>query len=288
MSGPDPDLLNSAIAAIEPLLSSRSARPFIIGICGAQGSGKSTLADALAARLGQDGYPTAILSIDDLYLTRRERVLLAGDVHPLFATRGPPGTHDTVLGCGVIDALRQGVGCRLPRFDKSRDDRRPESQWPEAPANCAVLILEGWCVGALPQSASDLQAPVNALEADEDPHGVWRAYVNDALAGPYRQLFEQIDYLVFLQAPGFDVVAGWRLQQEEQLRAESRGECQHLMDRGEIERFIQHYERLTLHVLQEMPHRADMVVKLDAERTALKTVIKADRDQTATRGGAHN
>lgn len=274
MSGPHSEILRAVAAAVENLLTARSARPLVVGICGAQGSGKSTLADALAERLGEGGHPAAILSIDDLYLTQQERAQLARDVHPLLATRGPPGTHDVELGGAIIEALRQGRKCQLPRFDKAHDDRRPESEWPLAPADCAVLILEGWCLGALPQLANELQTPINALEADDDPHGIWRAYVNDALDGPYRQLFGQIDYLVFLQAPGFDVVLDWRVQQEEQLRGESGGDGARFMDRSQIARFIQYYERITRHLLTDMPGRADMVVTLDKERRPDRIVMR--------------
>ena len=280
MSGPDPEVLGAVAAAVESQLANGSARPVVIGICGAQGSGKSTLAEALAARLEQAGHPAALLSIDDLYLTRQERARLAQDVHPLLATRGPPGTHDVGLGCAIIGALRQGEDCRLPRFEKATDDRLPKSAWPKAPTDCAVLILEGWCVGAMPQQASELLEPVNALEAQDDPRGVWRAFVNDALAGPYRRLFTQIDYIVFLEAPGFDVVLDWRVEQEEHLHARTGGNAPHLMDRHQIARFIQHYERITRHLLQDMPARADMVVSLDAERRAVRIVVRSDRDES--------
>ncbi len=275
MSGPDAEVLDAATAAVVTLLATRSTRLLVIGICGAQGSGKSTLANALAERLGENGQPAAILSIDDLYLTRQERARLAREVHPLLATRGPPGTHNVAMGCAVIDALRKGEPCRLPRFDKASDDRLPENEWPFAPADCAVLILEGWCVGASPQSAGELMVPVNALEADEDPQGIWRAYVNQALAGSYRQLFGQIDYLIFLQAPAFDVVLDWRLQQEDQLRVKSGGDGEHLMTRAQVARFIQHYERITRQLLIEMPGRADLLVLLDAERSP-RRIVRGD------------
>lgn len=250
----------------------------MVGICGAQGSGKSTLADALAQQLEEGGYPAAVLSIDDLYLTRPDRGRLAREVHPLLATRGPPGTHDVALGCKVIKTLRRGEACPLPRFDKAQDDRRPPDEWPKALAGCAMLILEGWCVGALPQPANALQTPVNALEREEDTQGVWRSYVNNALSGSYRQLFAQIDYMIFLQAPDFSVVLDWRFQQEEDLRAHRASDGAQLMDRDQISRFIQHYERITCHLMLEMPQRANMVITLDAERTPQRIVITADRD----------
>ena len=47
----------------------------------------------------------AALSIDDLYFPKEAREKLAEDVHPLLATRGPPGTHDVALGERLLDTL---------------------------------------------------------------------------------------------------------------------------------------------------------------------------------------
>ena len=178
----------------------------VLGLCGAQGSGKSTLAQALLARMGARGVASAILSIDDLYLTKGEREVLAGTVHPLLRTRGVPGTHDVALGLRVLDGLAAGQAACLPRFDKAVDDRLPEGAWPQAGVGLRLLILEGWCVGARAQEAGELDAPVNALERDEDGDGRWRRFVNAALAGDYQTLFGRIDALALLAAPGFDVV----------------------------------------------------------------------------------
>ncbi|HEY6815729.1 MAG TPA: P-loop NTPase fold protein, partial [Croceibacterium sp.] len=60
--------------------------PLVIGINGAQGSGKSTLCGFLEALLVEHNLRTVTLSLDDLYLTRAERLELAAHLHPLFAT----------------------------------------------------------------------------------------------------------------------------------------------------------------------------------------------------------
>lgn len=237
----------------------------VLGLCGAQGSGKSTLATALKDRMEAQETPTAILSIDDLYATRTERQALAQTVHPLLATRGVPGTHDVALGLTVIAALERGDAAPLPRFDKAADDRLPKSAWPRATAGTRLLILEGWCVGAWPQPEAEIVEPANALERDEDGDGRWRRYANAALGGVYQRLFARIDRLVLLAAPGFAVVQGWRTQQERNLRAQGDGAG--VMDDAAIARFIQHYERLTRHILTEMPGRADMVIDLREDRS---------------------
>jgi D-glycerate 3-kinase len=42
-----------------------------------------------------------------------------------------------------------------------------------------------------------------------------------------------------------------------------------VMTDAQIARFIQHYERLTKHVLIEMPPRADLVIRLAEDRSVL-------------------
>lgn len=236
-------------------------RPLVIGLCGAQGSGKSTIAAALADRFDR----AATLSLDDLYHTRATRLALARDVHPLFATRGVPGTHDVALGLATFAALDRGEPVRLPRFDKASDDRAPEAAWPSAPAPCDLVVFEGWCVGAAPEQVAALDAPLNALERDEDAEGIWRRVSNAALAGAYQTLFARIDALILLEAPDIAAVVAWRRQQEDALRATSTGAG--VMDDAAVARFVQHYERLTRHVLGEMPARANLVVPLSANRS---------------------
>ena len=262
---PEPDAAITA-AMLDIIVEARRGqmnRPVVIGLCGAQGSGKSTLARAIAARLSEKRIATATLSLDDLYLTRAARAERARAVHPLFVTRGVPGTHDVDLGHSVIAALKEGEVAALPRFDKGRDDRMPRSAWPLAPSGCEVLLFEGWCVGARAQEAAALVQPVNSLECAEDPDGVWRAYANAQLAGPYQRLFAELDSLALLAAPGFDTVFDWRMQQEQDLVGQSGAR---VMNAPEIARFISHYERLTRHILAEMPARADLVIQLDRER----------------------
>lgn len=210
MSKIDISVVDAVMAQARSALSSFRHRPVVIGICGAQGSGKSTLARAVEKQCGAEGIASAVLSLDDLYLTHAERQVLARDVHPLLATRGVPGTHDVGLGLNVLDALEAGGPVALPRFDKGRDNPVPERDWPIVAPGCEVLLFEGWCMGAFPQGAHELTDPVNRLEADEDRDGRWRRWVNDMLGDAYQRLFARIDRLVLLAAPGFEVVQRWR------------------------------------------------------------------------------
>lgn len=267
MSPEHNDLLGSAHAVVRQMLQQCARSPLVFGICGAQGSGKSTLATNLASLCEAEGISTAVLSIDDLYLTRAEREVLARNVHPLLRTRGVPGTHDVALGLTLLEDLDHGRSALLPRFDKARDDRSPRERWDLAVPGIELLIFEGWCVGARPEPEAALAESVNALERDEDAEGIWRAFVNRALASDYQQLFARIDILMLLAAPSFAVVREWRIEQEMDLRVRESPDAMGVMCDSEVTRFIQHYERLTRHILTEMPARANLVAMLTEDRS---------------------
>ena len=241
--------------------------PFLLGINGAQGTGKSTLADYLALALGDCGARTvAVLSIDDFYLTKAERQHLAQTVHPLLAVRSVPGTHDIpmLLEClAQLRALGPGERARLPRFDKARDDRADETTWPAVTGPVGLIILEGWCVGSAAEPEAGLDAPVNALEQTRDTDSRWRRYVNERLGADYAQVFAELDALVFLQAPGFEAIRSWRIEQEHKLAAAQGGQAPGVMSDDEVREFIQYFERITRNNLQTVGSNADIVLELD-------------------------
>jgi D-glycerate 3-kinase len=243
---------------------------FVVGLTGSQASGKTTSAAVLARLLEADGLRPAILALDDLYLPLADRRRLAAEVHPLLLTRGVPGTHDVAMGAAILESLGRPGETLIPRFDKASDDRLGRSACISVQGPVDVILFEGWCVGARPQSPEALVRPVNELERDRDPNGVWRAYANAALAGPYRALFDPLDFQVLFAAPGFEAVLGWRIEQEEKLRARlaETGASGGQTD-AEIAVFIRHYERLTRHILEEMPGRSDVVVRLALDRTVV-------------------
>ena len=252
---------------IEKRLIDRDGRePFVLGINGAQGTGKSTLADFIREYLAvAHDRSTVILSIDDLYLTLAQRETLAKDVHPLLATRGVPGTHDVQLGLSIIGALKSlahGQSLLVPRFDKSTDDRFAESEWTQVSDPVDLIIFEGWCVGSESVSDDELQNPINDLEKSEDPSGIWRNYVNRQLKQTYPPLFEMLDALVFMSAPDFDCVLRWRTEQEEKLAACASARETRVMTESQIERFIQHYERITRQNLRSLATSADVRLEL--------------------------
>jgi D-glycerate 3-kinase len=238
-----------------------------VGINGAQGTGKSTLAAFLRLALEQGAnWRVAVLSIDDFYLTRAERKKLGKSIHPLIETRGAPGTHDMQLLASCVEDLKNlgpEHSFALPRFEKSRDDRAYPTTWPLVNGPIDLIILEGWCIGCTPQAGDDLLEPINLLEREQDTSGEWRRYVNNQIKGSYSELFATLDALIFLQAPSFDAVYRWRLEQEKKLAAIAPGDAAGIMNNEQIARFIQHYERLTRVNLAVLPGTADVVLELN-------------------------
>lgn len=272
-----PAYLEQAARWFEPVAgqlaahSSGARRPLLVGINGAQGSGKTTLSDFLCEWLVRErGLCALSLSIDDVYRTRAERQQLAQDVHPLLVTRGVPGTHDIPLLLQTLGALGSAPGTlpvAVPRFDKARDDRAPAAAWPRVQPPLDIILLEGWCLGAEPQSPEALTTHCNALEREDDSDGRWRRYVNDQLAGDYVILHARVDTWLMLRAPSFDEVLRWRSEQEDKLRQAQTGPPgAGVMDAAALQRFVQHYERLTRHCLETLPPRMDLVWSLDRER----------------------
>lgn len=256
--------------------------PLVIGVQGAQGSGKSTLAECLQHLLiNEHKLNTVCLSIDDFYLRREDRQILAKKIHPLFATRGVPGTHEVSLGLTAFNELKSLKAAQtwpLVRFNKALDDRHETKAWGHARGPIDILLFEGWCVGMSPQDDNELVSPVNVLEAEEDKDRTWRSYVNHALSAQYQSWFKHIDYLAVLQAPSFECVHQWRNLQEEKLREKLTDapftEKKFLLDNAAITRFISHYERLTRHGLRTLPEKADWLFNINIEHTIISSQKK--------------
>lgn len=241
-------------------------RPARVGLSGGQGAGKTTLGALIESACAQVGLRACVLSLDDFYLPKTDRRRLAARVHPLFETRGPPGTHDMALCAERLSALGGAGEVRLPVFDKGLDDRVEERI---VRGSFDVAILEGWCVGACASASEDLEAPMNALESDRDADGTWRRAVQRALREVYEPIWDSFDSLVYLRVPSLEAVRRWRAQQEEARPAEQQ------IDSAAIDRFVAYFERITLQMIEDLPARADWVVRLDEEHGIAGVIKKA-------------
>ncbi len=251
----------------------------LIGVAGAQGSGKST-----QCRRFVEAHPrVAHFSLDDVYLTKAERVWRADnissfsavrdedgnfqvahvprpEIERLLLTRGPPGTHDLALAKAVIARLREPLLSKLPRFDKAADDRAPESEWPAFQGPAEAILVDGWCLGAKPTTPTE---PINDVER-EDAGGVWRRETETQLRKSYQPFFAAFDAIVYLQPPSWEIVRRWRAEQE----TETLARPLNAVDHARLDRFMQHYERIT-RAMMNGAHCANWEITLDEERNAV-------------------
>ena len=93
-----------------------------VGLGAGQGAGKTTLSLLLEQASDHFGERTVVLGIDDFYLSKADRVVLGEDVHGLFATRGPAGTHDIGALVDAANGLIAGQSVSVPVFDKGIDE----------------------------------------------------------------------------------------------------------------------------------------------------------------------
>jgi D-glycerate 3-kinase len=237
-------------------------RAALIGVAGAQGSGKTTVCKLLEAA---NRPRFAHFSLDDVYFTKGERAQPAKRFDPLFATRGPPGTHAVSLAMSVIEALTEAApdaDTPLPRFDKTSDDRAPEAAWPRFRGRPQAILFDGWCLGALPDDLG--AAPINVLEALEDADGRWRAQINRDLTERYQPFYALFDAIIYLRAPNWEIVRKWRGEQER----ETLGRALTGEEEAALDRFVMHYERITRSMLAGR-HMASVVVHLDEARNVV-------------------
>ncbi len=254
-----------------------NSSPQIWGVQGCQGSGKTTLCDFLAIYIEQfSDLKAKVCSIDDFYLTKKQRQNLAEKEHSLLNTRGVPGTHDVDLIMQAFDDVKNNSLHTLPVFSKADDDRIETNKWPVWNESPDLLIFEGWCVGLTPQANDQLHPPINELEMNEDKQGQWRVFVNTCLQNEYAGIFSNLDKLLSIQAPSFDCVYEWRSQQEKQLAQQLQKENKAttgLMTDEQIKRFISHYERLTKHAFNTMGSYADAILTLNKDHTFDKMYV---------------
>lgn len=243
---------------IQDLRARNSERPALVGVGGAQGSGKS-YACRLLTMANQPRF--AHFSLDDVYFSRAERERMAREVHPLFITRGPPGTHDIPFATSTFWQLQRGKSITLPRFDKTIDDHAPRSTWPEVKAPVEAVVVDGWCMGAKPVADGP---PINAVER-EDADGVWRRATLRALEEHYVPFFQRFDAIVYLQAPSWEIVRVWRGEQE----AQTLGRALTPEENAALDRFVVHYERITRSMLAGH-HSAKWIVHLDEARKVVR------------------
>jgi len=240
--------------------------PYLIGLTGGQGSGKTTLSIFIQKILIDVFKKRAVgFSIDDIYKTKEDREKIAKKIHPLCSVRGVPGTHDIGLGNKTIDSLfgaKSNTYTYIPSFSKILDMHHPKKDWRKYKGRPNFIFFDAWCGGAKPIPNSKWRPPLNKLEKEKDPEQVWAKWSNNELAGDYQKLFNRFDKLIFIQVEKMKNVYENRWLQEKNMSKGIKDKklLKNIMNKNQIKDFVMHYERLTRHILDEMPNQADIII----------------------------
>ena len=236
-------------------------------ISGSQGVGKSTLVLILKSVI-ENIYNKKVmsLSIDDYYFSINKRLQLSKQIHPLLQTRGVPGTHDLdKLSKHISQFSKKKFPIIIPVFDKLSDDLTKK----KISINKAdILLLEGWCCGCLPIDNKYLFKNINKLETDLDKNNIWRNFYNNKLQNDYKKIFKLFDLKIYMQPPSFKYVYKWRANQER--RNLSKSVNKKYMNKKQLDKFIQHYEKITKWMMKTMPAEADMLIKVNKNQMIKK------------------
>ena len=255
-------------------------QPYFVGLAGGQGTGKTTISSLLEIILRKYFKLNVFkISIDDFYRTRKERFSLSKKVHPLFMTRGVPGTHDIKI---MLDFFRKSKtkkfkSFKLPKFNKAIDDRCKKNQWYALKKRPDVVIFEGWCVGARAEKNSTIKKSINSLEKVNDAQLIWRKYVNKQLKTKYKKLYDQLDCLVYLKAKNFSLLQKWRLIQEKKLWLKNKNKKTNnkIMSKGDVINFMQTYQRVTQNMFKFAPRYASIILNLNSNHQIKSAIYKS-------------
>ena len=250
--------------------------PYIVGLSGGQGTGKTTISSIISIILNKFfKLNVFLISIDDFYKTRKERLFLSKKIHPSLMVRGVPGTHDINI---ILDFFKRArrkkfKSLNLPKFNKAIDDRYDKKLWYFLKKKPDVIIFEGWCVGAKAEKNNTLKTPINSMEKLKDQKLIWRRFVNKQLKSKYKQLYDQLNCLLYIKSKNFGLLRKWRIKQEKKLRLKNkRLKNNKIMSNKEIVNFMQTYQRVTLNMFKKVPKYASIIINLNSNHQ-IKTVV---------------
>ncbi len=252
--------------------------PYFVGLAGGQGTGKTTISSLIEIILIKYFKLNVFrISIDDFYKTRKERLNLSKKVHPMLLIRGVPGTHDINMMLNFFKKAKSKKFKRLklPTFNKATDDRFNKRYWYNLKDKPDVIIFEGWCVGAKSEKNITLKKTINSMEEAKDQKKIWRKYVNQQLKSKYKNLYSQLNCLIFLKAKNFSLLQKWRLKQERKLWLKSKKNLNlKIMSKGDVINFMQTYQRITENMFKNMPKYASIILNLNSNHQIKSAVYK--------------
>ena len=253
-------------------------KPYFVGLAGGQGTGKTTISSLIKIILIKYFKLKVFrISIDDFYKTREERLSLSNRIHPMLLTRGVPGTHDIKMMLNFFRKVKSKKfkKLKLPTFNKAIDDRFKKKYWYNLNDKPDVIIFEGWCVGAKSEKNNSLKKTINSMEKAKDQKQIWRKYVNQQLKSEYKNLYSQLNCLIYLKAKNFSLLQKWRLKQERKLWLNSKRKSNlKIMNKEDVINFMQTYQRITQNMFRYMPKYASIIFNLNSNHQIKSAVYR--------------
>ena len=195
----------------------------------------------------------------------------------MLMTRGVPGTHDINMMLSFFKKTKNKNFKKmiLPSFNKAIDERFSKKYWYKIKQKPDVIIFEGLCVGAKAELNKTLKKPINSIEKINDKKLVWRKYVNLQLRNKYKELYSQLNCMVYLKAKNFNMLQKWRLKQARKLRLKTKKVSSHkIMSKKNVINFMQTYQRITENMFKNTPKYASIVINLNSNHQIKSAVYK--------------
>ena len=257
---------------------SNNKTPYFVGLAGGQGTGKTTISSILKIILTKYFKLKVFkISLDDFYKTRKDRISLSKKIHPMLLIRGAPGTHDINIMLSFFKKIKSKrfKNLKVPSFNKAADDRFNKKYWYNIKERPDVIIFEGWCIGAKPEKNSSLKRSINLVEKTSDTKLVWRKFVNQQLKSKYKNLYSQLNCLIYLKTKNFNLLQKWRLKQEHKLWLKTKKTSKNkIMSKGDVINFMQTYQRITENMFRMTPKYASIVMHLNSNHQIKSTLYR--------------
>ena len=113
------------------------------------------------------------------------------------------------------------------------------------------------------------------MEKTKDQKQTWRKYVNQQLKSKYKNLYSQLNCLIYLKASSFSLLQKWRLKQESKLWLNTKKKTNlKIMSKGDVINFMQTYQRITQNMFKKTPKYASIILNLNSNHQIKSAVYR--------------
>ena len=91
----------------------------------------------------------------------------------------------------------------------------------------------------------------------------------------YKNLYSQLNCLIYLKAKNFNLLQKWRLKQERKLWLNTKKKSNlKIMSKGDVINFMQTYQRITQNMFKKMPKYASIILNLNSNHQIKSAVYR--------------